>query len=158
MTKTIHGAPRQYNETELKTLQENHRQRYKNSTDSKIKLKGSYELDLLRKLENSYAAGYRVCEKLPHELSSPHFSVWVIKPDHEQEVDLAALEITVKASYIAELEAEHADFKNRLYEQLVEAEERKQAAKAQAAKDKVLTDLRKQAEACYTPLTLPDAR
>lgn len=157
MTKTIHGTPRQYNETELKGLQENRRTLYKNSTDCKVKVKGAHELDLLRKLENSYAAGYRVCEKLPHELSSPHFSVWMIKPDKEQAQDLAALEITVKASYIAELEAEHADYTQRLYEQLVEAEERKQAAKAQASRDKVLTDLRKQAEACYTPLTLPDA-
>lgn len=37
MTKTIHGTPRQYNETELKGLQENRRTLYKNSTDSKIK-------------------------------------------------------------------------------------------------------------------------
>lgn len=157
MTKTIHGAPRQYNEAELKTLQENRRQRYKNSTDCKAKVKGAYELDLLRKLENSYAAGYRVCQKLPHELSAPHFSVWMVKPETEQEVDLAALEVEVKTAYIAGLKAEHADYKQRLYEQLVEAEERKQAVKAAAAKDKVLAALRQEAESTYTPLTLPDA-
>lgn len=157
MAKTIQGTPRQYSEIELKALQENRRTLYKNSTDCKVKVKGAYELDLLRKLESHINSGYRVCQKLPHELSSPHFSVWVIKPETEQALDLAALEVEVKASYIAELEAEHADFKNRLYEQLVEAEERKQAAKAQAAKDKVLTDLRKQAEACYTPLVVPTA-
>lgn len=155
MTKTIHGTPRQYNETELKGLQENRRTLYKNSTDSKIKLKGSYELDLLRKLENSYAAGYRVCDKLPHELSAPHFSIWLVKPDTEQAQDLAALEVEVKASYIAGLKAEHADYTKRLFDQLVDAQELKEAAKAQAAKDKVLADLRKQAEACYTPLVVP---
>lgn len=157
MSKTIHGVPRQYNETELKGLQENRRTLYKNSTDCKIKLKGSYELDLLRKLESHINSGYRVCQKLPHELSSPHFSVWMIKPDPEQEVDLAALDVEVKAAYIAELEVEHENYKQRLYEQLVEAEERKQAAKAQAAKDKVLAALRQEAESTYTPLTLPDA-
>lgn len=109
----------------------------------------------MRKLENSYAAGYRVCDKLPHELSAPHFSIWLVKPDTEQAQDLAALEVEVKASYIAGLKAEHADYTKRLFDQLVDAQELKEAAKAQAAKDKVLADLRKQAEACYTPLVVP---
>lgn len=152
----ISGVPRQFSETELKNRQDKYRFAYLETSQCCKLVRGHHPLDIFEKVESHINLGFVVSKKQPITVEPLNYSVWMIKPQEEQQVDLSGIDAKIKAEYIAELEKEHTDYKQRLYEQLVEAEERKQAAKEKAAKEKVYAELKKQAETCYTPLQIPE--
>ena len=59
----------------------------------------------------------------------------------------------VNAQYEEELMASHDDYKKRLFEQLVQAEDLKLEKAQQAARDKTLAKLKKEADETFTPLS-----
>ena len=156
MTIKISGVPRQFDENELKARQAKHHHMYKETSACTQLIRGGHPLELFQRVVTAAKSGLEIAAKYPVSLEPMAYSLYMMKSVEEQASDLAAIDAEVRTAYIEELKKEHADYKERLYQQLVEAEDAKQAARAQAAKDKVYAGLKKQSENCYTPLQIPE--
>lgn len=156
MAIKISGTPRQFDENELKARQAKHHHMYRETSACTQLIRGGHPLDLFQRVVTAAKSGLEIATKYPISLEPTAYSLYMMKSVEEQASDLAAIDVEVRAAYIEELKLEHADYKERLYQQLVEAEDAKQAARAQAAKDKIYADLKKQSENCYTPLQIPE--
>ena len=152
---TIEGTPAKFDATELLRRQHTYHSTYANTTQSCITVRGGFPKQFLQAVIDHAAKGYDLTD-YPVSLDPAAYSVQMRKPKSLQEADLIKIGNDVKDAYKAELQASHENYKERLYAQLVQAEEAKQAAKAQAAKDKMYADLKKQAEDCYAPLLFPE--
>lgn len=156
MAIKISGTPRQFDENELKARQAKHHHMYRETSACTQLIRGGHPLDLFQRVVTAAKSGLEIATKYPINLEARSYSVYMMKPAEEQESDLATIDAEVRTAYIEELKLEHANYQERLYQQLVEAEDAKQAARAKAAKDKVYADLRKQSENCYAPLQIPE--
>ena len=156
MTIKISGVPRQFDENELKARQAKHHHMYRETSACTQLIRGGHPLDLFQRVVTAAKSGLEIATKYPISLEAMSYSLYMMKSVEEQASDLAAIDVEVRAAYIEELKLEHTDYKERLYQQLVEAEDAKQAARAQAAKDKIYADLKKQSENCYTPLQITE--
>lgn len=157
MTIKISGVPRQFSESELKERQAKHHHMYKETSACTQLIRGGHPLELFQRVVTAAKSGLEIAAKYPVSLEPMAYSLYMMKSVEEQASDLAAIDTEVRTAYIEELKLEHADYQERLYAQLVESEERKQQEKADAAKQKVLTELRKQSMNCYSQLYIPDA-
>lgn len=157
MTIKISGVPRQFSESELKERQAKHHHMYKETSACTQLIRGGHPLDLFQRVVTAAKSGLEISTKYPINLEAMSYSLYMMKSVEEQESDLAAIDAEVRIAYIEELKLEHADFQERLYAQLVESEERKQQEKADTAKQKVLTELRKQSMSCYSQLQIPES-
>lgn len=151
----ISGTPEQFNQGELDKRQQQYRHAYQSTSQSCETIRGAHSNQLLQAVIDKAALGFTLTD-YPASLEPMNYSVQMRKPESLQEADLIKISNDVKDAYKAELQASHENYKERLYAQLVQAEEAKQAAKAQAAKDKMYADLKKQAEDCYAPLLFPE--
>lgn len=156
MTIKISGVPRQFSESELKERQAKHHHMYKETSACTQLIRGGHPLQLFQRVVTAARSGLEIATKYPISLEPTAYSLYMMKSVEEQESDLAAIDTKVRTAYIEELKFEHSDYQERLYQQLVDAEDAKQAAKAQAAKDKIYADLKKQSENCYTPLQITE--
>ena len=152
----INGVPAKFDASELQRRQQQHKVAYQQTQQCCEMIRGSIPQQFLQSVSDKMAAGYTL-SKYPTTMEPINYSALLVKPPAMQEVDLTKINNEVSSAYKAELEASHNDYKQRLYEQLVQAEESKQAAKAQAAKDKVYADLKRQADQAYSSLEFPEA-
>ncbi|TWR81662.1 hypothetical protein [Pseudomonas saxonica] len=157
MAIKISGAPRQFDENELKARQAKHHHMYRETSACTQLIRGGHPLDLFQRVVTAAKSGLEIAAKYPVSLEPMAYSLYMMKSVEEQESDLAAIDAEVRIAYIEELKQEHADYQERLYAQLVESEERKQQEKAETAKQKVLTELRKQSMSCYSQLQIPES-
>ncbi|MBJ2259873.1 hypothetical protein [Pseudomonas psychrophila] len=151
----ISGVPAKYDASELQRRQKQYQAAYKKTSQSCDMVRGGHPKQFLQAVIDHAANGYSLTDYAV-SLDPAAYSTLMRKPESMQEVDLTKINNDVRDTYKAELEASHEGYKQRLFAQLVQAEESKQAAKVQAAKDKVYDDLRRQAEACYAPLDFPE--
>ena len=156
MAIKISGTPRQFDENELKARQAKHHHMYRETSACTQLIRGGHPLDLFQRVVTAAKSGLEIATKYPISLEAMSYSLYMMKSVEEQESDLATIDAEVRTAYIEELKLEHANYQERLYQQLVEAEDAKQAARAQAAKDKIYADLKKQSENCYTPLQITE--
>ncbi|MNN84317.1 hypothetical protein D3C81_2014660 [compost metagenome] len=77
------------------------------------------------------------------------------KPESVQAIDLEAIDAQVKQSYVAWLESENEDYRQRLKNQLIQAAELKEAKKLADKQAKLLADIEREVAATFTPLTIP---
>ncbi|MCF3193333.1 hypothetical protein [Pseudomonas bubulae] len=154
--KTIQGIPTKFDARELNRRQQQHKAAYQQTSQCCEIIRGAIPQQFLQAVSDKIAEGYTL-SKYPITMESLNYSAQLVKPPAMQEVDIATINNEVREAYRAELEASHEDYKQRLFAQLVQAEESKQAAKAQAAKDKVYADLKRQADQTYSPLVFPEA-
>ena len=152
----IQGIPAKFDPNELERRQQQHKFAYQQTQQCCEMVRGAIPQLFLQSVSDKIAAGYSF-SKYPISMTPLNYSAHLVKPPAMQEVDIATINNEVRIAYKAELEASHEDYKQRLYAQLVQAEESKQAAKAQAAKDKVYADLKRQADQTYSPLVFPEA-
>lgn len=154
---TIKGTPRQYSQSELDAKVEAAVTHYEQSPQSKHLIRHSLHKPLLEEFERLILEGYRLETQLP--LMDLNFSPYVIaltKPDHLLTEDLQGVKQETKQLYIEELEEEHQHYQSLLVQQLLEAEEEKQRAKAEAEREKLLEKFKQQAANTYKPLNIPD--
>ena len=151
----IKGVPAKFDPSELKRRQQQSQWAYQQTSQCCEMIRGAIPQQFLQAVSDKMAAGYTL-SKYPITMDPINYSALLVKPPAMQEADLTVINNDVRDAYRAELQASHEGYKQRLYAQLVEAEEAKQAAKAKAVKDKVYADLRKQADDCYTPLDFPE--
>jgi hypothetical protein len=153
---TIKGSPRNYSQAELETLQTKHRAVYA-IKDAKENVSAALPYDFIMLIHNKLNEGYSLTRDCRLHLAPLNNHVALIKPESVQAQETAALDYEVRQAYIAELEQEREDYKKLLVQQLLEADQAKEAAKAEQAKAKKLADFEKQADECYGELKLPES-
>lgn len=152
----VSGVPLQYSQEELDKRVAAHQFAYTQTSLSCITVRGSHPKEFFQNVIDRAAEGFSLTD-YPSSLSPMDYSLSMRKSEALQADDLLQITNDVKAKYRLELEASHESYKELLFKQLVQTEESKQAAKAQAAKDKVYEGLKRQAEECYSPLVFPEA-
>ena len=150
----ISGTPKQFNQEELDKRQQQYRHAYQSTSQSCETIRGAHSNQLLQAVIDKAAHGYTLTD-YPASLEPMNYSVQMRKPESLQAEDLLKIDTEVKAKYEEELVASHDDYKKRLFEQLVQAEDLKQEKAQQTARDKMLAKLKKQADETYTPLVIP---
>lgn len=150
----ISGTPEQFNQGELDKRQQQYRHAYQSTSQSCETIRGAHSNQLLQAVIDKAALGFTLTD-YPASLEPMNYSVQMRKPETLQTAELLKIDNDVKAKYEEELVASHDDYKKRLFEQLVQAEELKQEKAQQAARDKMLAKLKKEADETYTPLVIP---
>ena len=150
----ISGVPEQFKQEELIKRQQQYRHAYQSTSQSCETIRGAHSNQLLQNVIGKASEGYTLTE-YPASLEPMNYFVTMRKPESLQAEDLLKIDNDVKAKYEEELVASHDDYKKRLFEQLVQAEDLKQEKAQQAARDKMLTKLKKEADETYTPLVIP---
>ena len=153
--KTIQGAPAKFDANELQRRQQQHKFAYQQTQQCCEMIRGAIPQLFLQAVSDKMAAGYTL-SKYPITMESLNYSAHLVKPPAMQKADIAIIKNDVRAAYKAELEADHAKYQNLLLEQLLQAEEQKQAKAADAAKEKLLARLQKEVANCYNPLEFPE--
>ena len=151
----IHGIPKQFDANELKARQEKWHYAYRETTQSCEIVRGAHPKQFLQAVIDHATKGYTLTDH-PVALDPSAYSTYMRKPVDIQEADTAKINDDVREAYKLELEADHAKYQKLLLEQLLQAEELKQAKAADAAKEKLLARLQKEVDSCYTPLEFPD--
>lgn len=152
---TIQGAPAQFELAALKQRQESFKSAYRKTSQSCVLVRGTTPNQFLQVVINKANEGFTLSD-YPTNFTPLNYSILMKKPEHLQAIDLLQIDSNIKAKYIAELELNHATYKANLLQQLIETEEAKQAKKAEAARDKMMVELQRQVDACYTPLVFPE--
>ena len=152
----IKGVPAKFDPSELERRQQQHKFAYQQTQQCCEIIRGAIPQQFLQAVSDKMAAGYTL-SKYPISMEPLNYSAHLVKPQTMQEVDIATINNEVRAAYKVELEANHAKYQNLLLEQLLQAEEQKQAKAADAAKEKLLARLQKEAANCYSPLVFPEA-
>ncbi len=150
----ISGTPEQFNQEELDKRQQQYRHAYQSTSQSCETIRGAHSNQLLQNVIGKASEGYTLTD-YPASLEPMNYAVQMRKPETLQAEDLLKIDNDVKAKYEEELVASHDDYAKRLFEQLVQAEDLKQEKVQQAARDKMLAKLKKQADETYTPLVIP---
>lgn len=155
MSIKIQGAPRDYNEQELQSLQAARRNVY-TQVENKERVTAEFGYDLIEKTHKKLLEGYAMERTLPIALSPLNNSIYLRKPKEMQDKEMLLLDEQVKKQYIEELQKEREEYKSLLVAQLMEAEEEKERKKQEQAKAKRLADIQAQAEQCYGDLVIPN--
>lgn len=150
----ISGSPEQFKQEELDKRQQQYRHAYQSTSQSCETIRGAHSNQLLQNVIGKASEGYTLTD-YPASLEPMNYAVQMRKPETLQAAELLKIDNDVKAKYEEELVASHDDYKKRLFEQLVQAEELKQEKAQQAARDKMLAKLKKEADETYTPLVIP---
>lgn len=153
---TIQGAPRRFDEKELKQWQEDYRNAYQKTTQCMEVVRGDIAYSFFCSMLEKAAEGYVLAPNLPITTEPTNYFARMIKPQHIQEQDMLALDQEVKGNYVAELEAEHAHYRELLKQQLLEADAEKERKKAAAAVAKRLAEIDKEVLDCFSPLEIPE--
>lgn len=151
----ISGTPEQFSQEELDNRQQQYRHAYQATSQSCETIRGSHANQLLQAVIDRASEGYSLTS-YPALLEPMNYAVQMRKPESLQAEDLLKIDNEVKAKYEEELVASHDDYKKRLFEQLVQAEDLKLEKAQQAARDKMLAKLKKEADGCYQPLNFPE--
>lgn len=154
MSIKITGAPREYSEAELQTLQAARRAVYK-QVENKERITAEFAYDLIALTHKKLLEGYAMERRLPIALSPLNNSIYLRKPKEMQEKEMLLLDEQVKKQYIEDLRNERVEYKALLVAQLMEAEEEKERKKQEQAKAKKLLEAQQAAEECYGKLKLP---
>jgi len=152
---TIKGIPPKFEASKLEELMATAKHHYKNSPQSCIVVRSDIDKEFLQLVADNLNQGCAI-SPYPLNLGPINFNCHLIKSPELQAVDLVQIEANVKAQYIESLKAEHVKHKELLLAQLIQTEELKAAKKAEQAKEKLLLELKKQVDATYTPLTIPE--
>lgn len=155
MSIKIQGAPRDYNEQELQSLQAARRNVYM-QVENKERITAEFGYDLIALTHKKLLEGYAMERTLPIALSPLNNYIYLRKPKDVQEEEMLLLDEQVKKQYIEELQKEREEYKTLLVAQLMEAEEEKERKKQEQAKAKRLADIQAQAEQCYGDLVIPN--
>lgn len=150
----VSGVPLQFSQEELDQRQQQYRHAYQSTSQSCEVIRGAHSNQLLQNVIDKAAQGFTLTDH-PASLEPMSYAVSMRKPESLQAEDLLKIDSEVKAKYEEELAASHDDYKKRLFEQLVQAEDLKLEKAQQAARDKMLAKLKKQADETYTPLVMP---
>lgn len=150
----IQGIPPQFEASELEALTATAKRHYSNSPQNCIVVKSSTDKEFFQAISDHLSQGYEL-SPFPINYAPLNYNTHLVKSPELQAIDLAQIEVDVKAKYIKLLEAEHIRYKELLLAQLLQSEQAKADRKAEQAKEKLIHELQKQVDATYTPLMIP---
>lgn len=154
MTTTIKGVPSQFNQSLLEEKQNQLVDAFLKTSQSSYRLQAHLPHDFLNEYARLSALGYTLTD-FPIIMSPANYSALLHQPQEVLDPLIADIRAKVKADYVAELEAEHENYKLLLIEQL-RATDLAKAEKAKAEQEaKQLAKYEKLANDCYTPLSIP---
>lgn len=149
MTIRITGAPRQFNQTELEQRQAGYHHVYKTTNQCCESVRDEIAFGFLNKIIELNSQGYVLSIKYPITTNPMSYHAAMIKPEHLQALDLEVINERVKQEYIAELQAEHAQYKELLERQLLEKAEKAEQKKVVDKRAKLLESIRTEVNDAY---------
>ncbi|UVL41765.1 hypothetical protein LOY55_06575 [Pseudomonas sp. B21-040] len=152
---TIQGVPPQYDEKELLRHQAERHTEYHSSRESYTHVFGELPFDFINNVIELANQGYELSNKLPITLAPLSNHAFMRKPENVRAVDLEAIDIQVKQSYVTWLESEHEDYRQRLKAQLIQTAEIKEAKRIADKEAKMIADIERQVADTFTPLVIP---
>ncbi|MNS56278.1 hypothetical protein D3C71_577730 [compost metagenome] len=152
---TISGVPPKYDNQELKQHITARHAEYHSSRESYTHVFGELPFDFINNIIDLANQGYELSDKLPITFAQLSNHAFMKKPESVQAIDLEAIDAQVKQSYVAWLESENEDYRQRLKNQLIQAAELKEAKKLADKQAKLLADIEREVAATFTPLTIP---
>ena len=152
---SIKGAPAKFDAKELQRRQQQYQAAYKQTSQSCDMVRGGHPKQFLQAVIDHAANGYTLTDYAV-SLDPAAYSTLMRRSEAMQEADLNRINNEVRDAYRAELEADRAKYQSLLLEQLLQAEEQKQAKAAASAKEKLLARLQKEVDNCYAPLEFPE--
>lgn len=154
-TNSIQGFPSKYDESELKKIQEGYHHQYHNTDMCYQLVRGPIPHDLLASVVEHHDLGYRITAKYPVSFDVMSYSCQMLKPLNVQEEDLKVIDERVKQEYIAKLQKELEDYRQKLTQQLIEADEEKEFKRLAAAKAKRLADIEAEVDNVFKSVVIP---
>ncbi|WP_085724685.1 hypothetical protein [Pseudomonas sp. R37(2017)] len=152
----ISGAPRQYDEAELKQLQEHAHAKYRQSAQCLEVVQTDFPYEFITAIIEKSKLGYELSKWSPIITLPLDYSASMIKPPELQKLDLDVIDVDVKAQYIKELEAEREEYKAKLTQQLIQAAELKEQRREEEKRAKLLREIEKEVADTFAPLIIPD--
>lgn len=153
---TISGVPPKFDQAEYDRRFAIEVHKYKNTTDCLELVSLPLEHDFLQAVADKVNSGYKISRRWSVSHAQLSHSVYLEKPEAQQEAEIAALHSVVKTAYVTHLETERVGFQNQLRQQLIEAEEAKLQAQRETEERARLEAIEKQVQACYKPLVIPE--
>lgn len=152
----IKGVPPQWDQAEYERRVEEWTNVYRGTERSMELVRASLEHDFLKAIIDKAQQGYIITPNKRVMHSPLDHSVFMVKPLAEQEADIAEIRKNVKTEYIEWLEKERTRYQELLRQQLIQAQEEKEAKAAEQAKAKQMAAIEKQVTECYAPLVIPE--
>ncbi|VVN12578.1 hypothetical protein PS664_03880 [Pseudomonas fluorescens] len=149
MTICIKGAPRTFNQLELEQRQAGFHNVYRSTDQCCTMVHSDVPFGFLAKVIEMNDQGYTLSIKYPIGCAPLSYYCSMVKPDRVQAKDIETINERVKAEYVAELQAEHVQYKQLLEAQLLERAELKEQQRADDKKAKQLEAIRKEVADVY---------
>ncbi|OQR32772.1 hypothetical protein BWR59_12515 [Pseudomonas sp. Bc-h] len=149
MTITIKGAPRKFDQSQLKQRQAGYHHMYRNTAQCCTPVHDEIAFGFLTKVIELNNAGYTLSSKYPISTSPMSYHAHMVKPDSVQVVELEAIDERVKQEYIDELQSELTEYRELLRLQLLEKAELAEQKKIADKKAKLNAEVQKEIDDAF---------
>lgn len=154
---TIQGVPRQFSADELLAKQQQAAKAYLETSQSLHRLYSNNHGDFFNQYADLILEGYRPAVGRLPDLQANDYTAYLLKPQSLLDSEVLELQQKVKQAYIAELELERVEFESKLVQQMLQADQAKEAKALEAKQAKKLAEYKAIAASTYSPLQLPEA-
>jgi len=152
----ISGVPAKWSDEEFNRRVDGWVRVYRGTEESMTMVRASLGHEFLQAVIDHAQKGYTISPSKRIMHAPLDYSVFMIKPVEQQQVDIDRIKAEQKQKYVADLEAERARYQEQLRQQLIQAQEDKDRRAAEQAKAKQLAAIEKQVQECYAPLEIPE--
>lgn len=152
---TIQGVPPVWEDSEYQRRITLELHRYRNTRDCMELIHTALEYDFLNLLIEKHNQGYRLSKHYPASHEQLSHTIWLTKPDDQQQADIEKVKEKVKCEYVEYLHVQHDKYKELLRKQLLQAQEEKDRKAAEQAQAKKLAAIDKEVAECYGEVVIP---
>lgn len=153
---TIHGTPPAWNDAEFNRRLRMRLNVYENTSECTEIITHPLEHEFLQLVGEKLTNGYSLDRRwVVHHAQLSH-SVQMVKPASIQSAEKESLKAVVKAEYVQHLQTQLDEYKAKLTQQLIEAEEEKERRALEQAKAKRIAASEKEANDCFGNLVIPE--
>ena len=158
MTKktTIAGFPSKFDKAVLEQRQAGYRNVYENTDQCCTVVREELPYNLLAKVVEMSAEGYVLTSRYPISTKPGDYSAFLIKPLSVKLEDLKALDEKIRQQYAKKKKKELVVYRQKLTQQLIEADEEKEQKRIQAVKAKRLADIQAEVDNAFKSVVIPD--
>lgn len=155
-TTTVKGVPPKWEDVEFQRRLHIRLHAYSNTRECTEFVTHPLEHEWLKIVAQKLGEGYTIDRVWPISHAQLSHSTYLVKPEAVQEVEKEALKEVVKAEYIEHLQAQLNEYKAKLAQQLIEAQEEKERRALEQAKAKRVAAAVKEANQCFGELAIPE--
>lgn len=155
-TTVIKGTPPAWQDDEFNRRLRIAIHAYENTRESTVMVTHALEHEWLKFVAQHVADGYTLDRRWPIHHAELSNSVPMIKPEALQVTDKEAIKAKVKEDYVQHLQAQLNEYRSKLTQQLIEAEEERERRALEQAKAKRRAAAEKESNECFGELIVPD--